>query len=188
MRARTALLLVALLICVEVAAQATPAEGSSPASTAASQSQAGPPWGGPGQRRGPPAGRGLGAWWRNSDAVKQLALTDKQAQEIEKIFQQYRSQLFALHTSLTQDEAQLQPLVSAEHPNDGQVLAQIDKVAEARAAVEKTNSRMLFAIRQVLTTAQWQKLEQLGQGLGMGAGRGPGMGQGMGMGRGPGPP
>lgn len=186
MRTRTALLFVALLICVELAAQSTPAQGASPASTA-SQSQAGPPWGGPGQRRGPPAGRGLGAWWRNSETVKQLALTDKQAQEVEKVFQDYRPQLFALHATLTQDEAQLQPLVNAEHPNDGQVLAQIDRVADARAAVEKTNSRMLFAIRQVLTKAQWQKLEQLGQDLGMGAGRGPGMGQGMGMGRGPGP-
>ena len=184
MRVRTALLIVALLISIRAAAQSTPAQASAPAGT--TPSQAGPLWGGPGQRRGPPAGRGMGAWWRNSEVVKQLALTDKQAQEVEKIFQEHRPQLFALHTTLSQDEAQLQPLVDAEHPNDAQVLAQIDKVADARGNVEKANSRMLFAIRQVLTTAQWQKLEQLGQGIGMGVGRGPGMGQGMGMGRGQG--
>lgn len=186
MRARTALFIAALLLCGRAAPQSAPPQALSPSSTAG-QSQAGPPWGGPGQRRGPPAGRGLGAWWRNSEIVKQLSLTDKQTQEVERIFQEYRPQLFALHATLTQAESQLQPLVDAEHPNDGQVLTQIDKVADARAAVEKANSRMLFAIRQVLTTAQWQKLEQLGQGLGMGVGRGPGMGQGMGMGRGPGP-
>jgi len=178
MRARTALLLAALLVCVRAAPQ-TPAQASGPAG-AATQSQQGPPWGGPGQRRGPPAGRGMGAWWRNSEIVKQLALTDKQAQQVESVFQERRPQLMALHTTLGQEEARLQPLVDAGHPNDPEVLAQIDKVADARAAVEKANSRMLFAIRQVLTTEQWQKLEELGQGLG------PGMGQGMGMGRGPG--
>jgi len=130
----------------------------------------------------------MGAWWRNSETVKQIALTDKQAQQVESIFQDRRPQLMALHTTLSQEEARLQPLVDAAHPNDPEVLAQIDKVADARAGVEKANSRMLFAIRQVLTTAQWQKLEQLGQGIGVGAGRGPGMGQGMGMGRGQGPP
>jgi len=186
MRARTALLIVGLLICVRATAQSVPAQASGPPGT--TQTQAGPPWAGQGMRRGPPAGRGMGAWWRNSEIVKQVGLSDKQAQKVEEVFQQYRPQLFALHTTLSQDEAQLQPLVDAEHPNDAQVFAQIDKVADARAAVEKTNSRMLFAIRQVLTTEQWQKLAQLGGILGMGVGRGPGMGPGMGMGRGPGPP
>jgi Spy/CpxP family protein refolding chaperone len=129
----------------------------------------------------------MGAWWRNSEIVKELGLTDAQARQVEQIFQDHRAELLNLHTALSQQETQLQPLVAAQHPDDAQVFAQIDKVAESRAAVEKANSRMLFAIRQVLTVEQWQKLEQMGQGLGMGMGRGPGMGQGMGRGRGPGP-
>jgi Spy/CpxP family protein refolding chaperone len=128
----------------------------------------------------------MGAWWRNSEVGKQLALSDVQAQQIEKIFQDHRTQLLSLHTALSQQEARLQPMVAAGHPDVSQVFAQIDRVAEARAELEKENSRMLFAMRRVLTAQQWQKLDQLGQGLGMGMGRGPGMGAGMGMGRGPG--
>jgi len=190
MRKRTALVFAVLLLCAATA-QSAPAQASSPAVTPGpSQSGSQPGAGGP--RRGPPAGRPMGAWWRNSEIVKQLALSDAQVRQVEQIFQDYRVQLVNLHAALNQEEARLQPMVAAEHPDDAQVLAQIDKVAAARADLEKANSRMLFAIRRVLTDQQWQRLEQLGQGMGMGMGmgRGPGMGQGMGpgmgMGRGPG--
>ena len=175
---RSAILLTALLLCSPAVPQTAPA----PAATTG-QSQSSLPVG-PGPRRGPPAGRPLGAWWRNSEIVKQLGLSDAEARQVEQIFQDHRAQLLNLHTALSQDEAQLQPLVAAERPNDAQVFTQIDKVAEARAELEKANGRMLFAIRRVLTAEQWRKLDQLGQGMGMGLGRGPGMG----MGRGPGPP
>ncbi|HXJ94467.1 MAG TPA: Spy/CpxP family protein refolding chaperone [Terriglobia bacterium] len=188
MAKKAALLLIAMALCSPAVSQSGPVQGSDPAA-APVPSQAGPQMGGMGPRRGPPAGRPMGAWWRNSDVVKQLALTDAQGRQVEQVFQEYRSQLVKLHTVLSQEEARLQPLIAAEHPDDAQVFSQIDKVAEARADVEKVNSRMLFAFRSVLTAEQWQKLGQLGQGMGMGMGmgRGQGMGQGMGMGMGPGP-
>ena len=179
---KAALLLIAMVLCSPAVSQSGPAQASSPA-VAPVPSQAGPQMGGMGPRRGPPAGRPMGAWWRNSEVVKQLGLSDAQARQVEQIFQEHRSQLMSLHAALSQEEARLQPLIAAEHPDNAQVFAQIDKVAQARADVEKANSRMLFAFRGVLTAEQWQKLGQFGQGVGMGMG----MGRGMGMGMGPGP-
>lgn len=178
MFAKSAFLAAAFLLCLSAFPQS---QASGPAA-AADQAWQGPQAGGPGLRRGPPAGRGMGAWWLNPQIVSQLALTDAQSRQVEQIFEEHRTQLLNLHGTLSQEEARLQPLIAAEHPDESQVFAQIDKVAEARAAVEKAWSRMLFAMRCVITTEQWQKLQQLGQGLGMGMGRG----MGPGMGRGPG--
>jgi len=188
MLGRTALLLAALFWCGAANAQSAPAQASNPVATPG-PAQSGSQPGAGAARRGPPAGRPIGAWWRNSEIVKQLGLSDAQVQQVEQIFQDYRVRLVNLHTALSQEEARLQPLVAAEHPDEAQVSAQIDKVAAARAELEKANGRMLLAIRRVLTEEQWQKLTELGQGLGMGKGmgmgRGPGMGQGMGPGMGP---
>ena len=54
----------------------------------------------------------------------------------------------------------LEPLMSADRPDEAQVLAQIDKVAQARAELEKSNARMLLGIRQVLTADQWKQLKE----------------------------
>ena len=92
----------------------------------------------------------------------------------------------SLHMGLPQEETRLRALVDSEHPDDAQVFAQIDRVAGARAELEKANGRMLFGIRRTLTAEQWRKLQELGYGQTMRMG----MGQGMGMGGGPrrGPP
>ena len=47
----------------------------------------------------------------------------------------------------------------ADPPDEGKLLAQIDRVAQARAELEKANARMLLGIRRELTHEQWLKLE-----------------------------
>jgi Spy/CpxP family protein refolding chaperone len=65
----------------------------------------------------------------------------------------------------------LEPLLSANPPDTTKAMAQIDKVAEARAELEKANAKMLLGIRGVLTPDQWTKLHQ---GRGAGGFGGPG--------------
>jgi len=104
---------------------------------------------------------GLGKWWKDSTLMKKIGVSDEQVQRIEKIFQDHRLQLIDLHAALEKQEAILEPLVEADQPEEGQVIAQIDKVAQARADLEKSNARMLLAIRRVLTVDQWKKLRDL---------------------------
>jgi len=108
---------------------------------------------GPGMGRGP-----MGKWWTNSALVQKLGLNEAQVQKIEKIFQDHRAQLIDLRANVEKAEVVMQPLVEAEHPNEAQVTAQIDKIAQARANLEKSNAQMLLAIRQVLTVDQWKQL------------------------------
>ena len=124
-----------------------------------------------------------GMWWKNSAVVQRLGLTAEQTKKMDGIFEQSRLQLIDLKANLEKQNALLEPLLSANPPDTVKALAQIDKVATARAELEKADAKMLLGIRGVLTPEQWTKLHA-GHGAGFG---GPGAG-GFGAGHGPGGP
>ena len=101
-----------------------------------------------------------GTWWRNPDMVQKLALNADQQKKIEDVFQQQRLKLVDLDAALKKEEITLEPLMSADTPDEAKTLAEIDKVAQARADLETANARFLFAIRRVLTPDQWKKLQE----------------------------
>jgi Spy/CpxP family protein refolding chaperone len=102
---------------------------------------------------------GHGRWWNNPKVVEQLKLTDAQRREFDGILLAHREKLIDLRASLQKSELALEPLVSADLPNEAGILAQIDKVAQARAELEKANARFLLAIRARLTPEQWKLLQ-----------------------------
>ena len=104
---------------------------------------------------------GPGKWWKDSALMKKIGVSDEQVTKIEKIFLDHRLQLIDLHADLEKQEAILEPLVEADQPEEAKVVAQIDKVAQARANLEKSDALMLLAIRRVLTVDQWKKLGEV---------------------------
>lgn len=105
-------------------------------------------------------GMGMGKWWKNSELVQRIGLTDAQSQQIEKIFQEHRLQLIDLHAGLEKQEALLEPMMESDRPDEAQVNSQIDRIAQARGALEKSNAQMLLGVRRVLSVEQWKKLHQ----------------------------
>jgi protein CpxP len=103
---------------------------------------------------GPP-----GRWWTDPALVQRLGLTADQQKRIDTQFQQNRLKLIDLSAGLQKEEALLEPLLEADRPDESQVLTQIDRVAQARAELEKANARMLLGFRGVLTLDQWKKLQ-----------------------------
>ena len=130
-------------------------------------------------RPGPPpmernyGGRMHGKWWDDPQKAQQIGLSADQQKKMDDIFQQHRLKLIDLNASLQKQEAVMQPLMEAEQPDEGKILAQIDAIAQARAELEKANARMLLGIRQVMTPDQWTKLKALRQEKGFEYGRGP---------------
>ena len=100
-----------------------------------------------------------GKWWTSPDMAQKLNLTEDQKRRMDDIFQQHRLKLIDLQASLEKEEISLEPLVGADQPDDAKVFAQIDRVALARAELEKANSRMLWQVRRVLTPDQWKQLQ-----------------------------
>ncbi len=117
----------------------------------------------PGMMRGPGGigpGPGLGKWWTNPMVAQQLGLTEAQGQQMEKAFQEHRAKLMELRNSLSGLESALEPMIAMNRLNEGQITSQIEKIAQARASLEKLNSMMLLDMRRVLSAEQWKQLQQ----------------------------
>ncbi|HMG87327.1 MAG TPA: Spy/CpxP family protein refolding chaperone [Terracidiphilus sp.] len=129
--------------------------------------------GGPGSRgpgfgeHRPPMERAMrgdrGQWWNNPKVAEKLKLTDDQRKAMDVIFQQHREKLVDLRGNVEKAEIEMEPLVKADQPNESAVLAQIDKVAQARAELEKANARFLFELRAKLTPEQWKQVQEFRQ-------------------------
>jgi len=135
------------------------------AGTAFAQDPAG---GGPGVGFGdhrPPFERAMGAqgehgrWWNNPKVAERLKLTDAQRKAMDDTLQQHRESLVDLRGSLEKSELELEPMMKQDQPNESQILAQIDKIAQARAELEKANARFLLQVRSKLTPEQWKQME-----------------------------
>jgi Spy/CpxP family protein refolding chaperone len=111
----------------------------------------------------PPLERELGVpggrWWTRPEMAQKLALSGDQTKKMNDIFQQFRLKLIDLNASVQKEETIMEPLLSAEQPEESRIVAQIDKVAQARAELEKANARMLLGIRRLLTPEQWDRLK-----------------------------
>jgi Spy/CpxP family protein refolding chaperone len=91
--------------------------------------------------------------------VQKLGLTADQQKKMEAVFQQNRSNLMDLSANVRKEEATMEPLLGVDQPDEGKILAQIDRVAQARAELEKANARMLLGLRRILTPEQWKTLQ-----------------------------
>jgi Spy/CpxP family protein refolding chaperone len=140
-----------------------------------------------------------GMWWKNPAVVQRLSLTPEQTKKMDSIFQESRIQLIDLKANVEKQQVMLEPLLSANPLDTTKAMAQIDKVAQARADLEKANAKMLLGIRATLTPDQWTKLRDRASGFnpqgnapagqgGPGTPGGPGGGPGRGRGPRPGAP
>ncbi|UWZ82055.1 Spy/CpxP family protein refolding chaperone [Occallatibacter riparius] len=115
----------------------------------------------------PPMERALGAhgphgrWWNDPQVIEKLNLTDDQRKSMDDILQQNRDGLIDKRAGVEKAEGALEPLISADQPNESAILAQIDKVAQARAELEKANARFLLALRAKLSPDQWKQLQAI---------------------------
>jgi len=132
------------------------------AGAAGAQAQAGGP--GFGEHR-PPFERALGPqgyhgrFWNNPAMIEKLKLTDAQRKAMDGILLQHREKLVDLRGNVEKAELEMEPMMKDDQPNEARILAQIDKVAQARAELEKANARFLLALRGQLTPEQWKLMQ-----------------------------
>lgn len=110
---------------------------------------------------------GHGQWWNRPWIVSQLKLTDDQRKAMDGILQDHRMKLIDLRAGLQKAEVAMVPLMTADTPDRAAIEAQIDKVVQARAALEKANALFLLDIRMQLTPDQWKQLQTLRKNRGM---------------------
>jgi Spy/CpxP family protein refolding chaperone len=113
---------------------------------------------------GPEGGRGMGIvphgmWWKNPDTVKELNITADQQKQLDKILLDNRVQLIQMHANLEEEQVKLEPILNANPFDQSRALAQISRIADLRAELEKADARMLLSLRGVLSSDQWTKLQ-----------------------------
>lgn len=103
---------------------------------------------------GPP-----GRWWDDRSYIKSLKLRPDQQARMDAIFEQNRDTLYSRLQNLYQAESQMEELARAPQPAEAALDAQIDRVAQARADLEKANTHVLLLIRKEMDPDQLKRLE-----------------------------
>jgi Spy/CpxP family protein refolding chaperone len=104
---------------------------------------------------GPP-----GRWWDDKHFAKDLRLHPDQQKRMDQIFDQNRSSLLKSLDVLQGEESKMEALVRAPVLDEPTLFAEIDRVAQARAALEKANTHYLLQIRAEMTPDQIARLDQ----------------------------
>jgi len=142
-----------------------------------------PPPPGPG---GPPPMGGHGPhgefqWWKNSDTVAKLNLTETQVTQLQTTFDQHKPNLKANMTAMRTADDNLRTLLEQDNPNQAQITAAANQVLTARGNLERETVNMMLDFRKALNATQWKQLRSMhpmGPGFGGPHMRGKGFGHG----------
>ena len=99
-------------------------------------------------------------WWQDEATMAVLDMTQQQSTDVEEIFQATRARLSELKKTLDALEADLSIMVR-ERRDEAVVAAKLDAVEDARSALNKARTLMLYRMHRVLTPEQDAKLKEL---------------------------
>jgi hypothetical protein len=119
-----------------------------------------------GLQLGPP-----GRWWDDLMFAKDLGISPEQTTRMDNVFNTRKAEIFGAYNSLLNEESALEKITHEKHPDETGLFSAIDRIALARASLEKANARMLLAIRREMDDKQLERLESHRPGPG---GRPPG--------------
>jgi len=127
--------------------------GPSPSIGQGSQ-PANPPRGG--LQFGPPGQR----WWDDKSFAKSLKLRPEQQTRMDAIFEQNRTALVSRYQTLEQAESQMDRILKDPRLDEATLFTQIDRIAQARADLEKANTHYLLQLRKEMDPDQIARLEK----------------------------
>jgi Spy/CpxP family protein refolding chaperone len=108
-----------------------------------------------GLQLGPP-----GRWWDEKSFAKSLKLRPEQQTRMDAIFDQNKGTLFNRLQNLTQVESQMNEIAKSPNPDEAALFTQIDRVAQARAELDKAYTHYLLQIRKEMDADQISRLEK----------------------------
>ncbi len=108
-----------------------------------------------GLQLGPP-----GRWWDDKHFAKSLQLRPEQQRQMDAAFEANRGPLLKRYQDLQGEQSRMEGLVHAKSLDEGALFAQIDRVEQARADLEKAMTHLLLQIRGEMDADQISRLEQ----------------------------
>jgi Spy/CpxP family protein refolding chaperone len=108
-----------------------------------------------GLQLGPP-----GRWWDDKHYVKALHLRPEQQKRMDGLFDENRSTLVNRFQTLQQEESKMEALSRASNLDEATLFSQIDRVAQARADLEKANTHLMLQVRKEMDADQVSRLDK----------------------------
>jgi periplasmic protein CpxP/Spy len=109
----------------------------------------------------PGGGMHKGKFWRRDKVRDRLELTDDEIDKLENVVARNRDSLEDLETGVKRERATLDTLLRDDGTSEAAVLAQVDRVEQARARLGKARVTMLLEMRNILTPEQRRRLATL---------------------------
>jgi Spy/CpxP family protein refolding chaperone len=107
-----------------------------------------------GLQLGPP-----GRWWDDKHFAKTLHLRPEQKKRMDDLFDENRASLVSRYQVLQHEESKMEALSRAQTLEESALFAQIDRVAQARAELEKANTHLLLQVRKEMDPDQITHLD-----------------------------
>lgn len=101
-----------------------------------------------------------GRWWDDKKTAKNLNIRADQQRRMDDILSANKSTLLSLYSNLRREEERLTSMSREDLQDEAKVFAGIDRVAQARADLEKANAHTLLQIRKELDAQQLSELDK----------------------------
>lgn len=101
-----------------------------------------------------------GRWWNDKSFAKSLKLRPDQQSRMDGIFDQNRTALQNSYLGLQQAEGRMAELAKSTNIDEAALSAQIDRVAQARAELNKTYTHLQLQLRKEMDPEQLAKLDK----------------------------
>jgi hypothetical protein len=101
-----------------------------------------------------------GRWWDDKKTVHKLNLRPEQSQRMDAFFESNKDALQTLLNNLQREEQRFVDMPREDLRDETKVFAQIDRIAQARADMEKADFHMLLQIRAQLDPDQLTELDK----------------------------
>jgi len=103
----------------------------------------------------------VGRWWDDKNYGNALGLRPEQRKRMDAIFNGNRGELTDRVQALRQEEAKLEAATRDTRLAHESIFGQMDRVAQARDALEKVNTRLLESLRKELDADQIARMQTL---------------------------
>jgi Spy/CpxP family protein refolding chaperone len=107
-----------------------------------------------GMQFGPPS-----RWWDDKHYAKTLHLRPGQKKRMDGLFDENRANLVNRYEALEQEEQKMETLSHAHTLDETALFAQIDRVAQARADLEKATTHLMLQVRKEMDADQITRLD-----------------------------
>jgi len=97
-------------------------------------------------------------WWDNKRVAKNLGLRTEQKKKMDGIFNANKTTILLRYQSFVQEQSRMEQLPKQAVLDEASLFPEIDRVAQARAELEKANAHLFLLLRQEMDETQIERL------------------------------